>query len=667
MDEKKSQSEYLYDILYTIFKSKYLFLIIFLTTFGGIIFGTYLVTPLWQATARIRVQYNPKQQLTMFETVTTPGAVVSGINPANDVIQLLTSRELAEKVALKFQRDKLWEIRTNAPETTREIIRWHINDFLIGNIVRFLQYLGILTDQPDNYLAMAVEELQEDLEEIDLEEDTTIVMASLWAESPERATAITNYLVELLLEKNREISEAPVNRSISATKEQLSKAERDLGEIQERLRKFKEESKLVLYNEEANILLQRLDKYESELNSMESQMASLKVEKSEDHPAAKSLQARINEYKDIYMPQIKKDLMSLPLKEVEVTKLTQELKVREGLYTTLKQKVLELEVLKNSPLGDVELKVIDPAKVYLYVKPDWPRWVVNIPLGIIGSVITGLFFIFFTEYWNNSFKSVKELEENILTPVLGAIPRFSFFSKKTLLDSLANVTSGNYKRSLPLKLIEQRNIKFIDQYSHVADAILLKSNTSGGNLFLITSPGPGEGKSTVATILGQILSLRNKRVLLIDANLRAPSLEDIMHTNENRGLLDYFAGRSGLEDIIVNAKGMDVIFAGAQSFTKNIDPFEVISSAKMEILLKDVKTKYDFIFIDSPCIKKFKDPLVLSALSDGVILAVEANRTPKRAILMSLDKVKALDGQVKGIILNKRADYVPEVLQNLLF
>jgi tyrosine-protein kinase Etk/Wzc len=640
-------------------------LAIFLITFAGIIFGTYLVTPLWKATAKVRVQYNPKQQLTMFEGITTPGTVVSGINPANDVIQILTSRELAEKVVKKFERDKLWEKRTNAPESTREIIKWYIKDFLIGKPVRFLQGLGILSEEPDNYLAMAVGEFQKDLEDIALEENTTVVNVSVWGESPQIATAMTNTLVQLLLEKNLEASRAPIDEIIKSTQEQLARAKRDLKVAQENLRRFKEESGLILYDEEAAILLQRLDKYEAELNSIKSQVRSLRVEKSAEHPEVKSLLARINEYRNIIIPQIQQDLMNLPLKEVELARLNQELEVREDLYSTLKQKLLELEVLKNSSLGDLELKVIDPARVYSYVHPDWPRWVINIPLGFVGSIFVSLIFVFFVEYWNSSFKSVKELEEDINMPVLSAVPKLGYFKRKKLAYSFMSSKSKNYGSNMPVKQIERKRIGPLDQYDLLADAILLKKKTHNGKRFLITSPGQGEGKSTITTMLGQILTMRGKKVLIIEANLRTPSLERMLKVKGNKGLLEYYIGDSELQDLIVNINGIDVIFAGNLS-AHYVDPFEILTSHKMETLLQDLKTRYDFILIDSPCIKRFKDSLGLTALSDGVILIVEANQTPRRAILMAIEKINTVGGQIKGIILNKQVNYVPQVIQNLI-
>src|SRR3989304_93429 len=105
--EEKKPNEFLYDLLYVLFKRKYLAISLFIFTFVGIVFGTYLVTPIWKATAKVRVQLNPKQQLTMYQGITTPGGEIGGVNPANDIVQILTSRAIAEEVVKKFNREEL--------------------------------------------------------------------------------------------------------------------------------------------------------------------------------------------------------------------------------------------------------------------------------------------------------------------------------------------------------------------------------------------------------------------------------------------------------------------------------------------------------------------------------------------------------------------------------
>ncbi len=659
MDRETTAGEYLYNFLYSLFKRKYMTFAIFLVTFVGMIFGTYLVTSLWKGTTKIRVQYNPKQQLTMFEGITSPGSPVQNINPANDVIQLLMSRELAEDLALKFERDKLWERRTIAPETNKEIVRWYIHEYLIGKPVKLLKSLGILRNDPDNYLAMAVTEIQEDLEDVELEEDTTVINVTVWGENPEIATNMSNYLAKIAIEKNLNSSKKAVNEMLKSTSEQLSIAEKGLKAAQDNLRRFKEKSGLIVYDEEASILLHRMDAYASELKNMESQMTALRIDRRVDHPDVRTLEAKINDYKKVVIPKLERELRALPMKEVDSEKLIWDLKARQDIYTMLKGKILELEALKNSSTAELELTIIDPAKVYSYVKPDWPMWVVNLPLAFLGSIFLGVSFVLFSEYWDSSFKSVKDLEEDGSLHVLGSTPRIGFFKRDAILRSLISENPGKSSSG------PGGGGGPSSAYGHLADAVLLNNGKPSGNVFLVTSPGAGEGKSTASAVLGQMLSKRGKRVLIIEANMRSPSLDKIFGIKAENGLHDFYNGNCDPKSAITSVSGVDVIFSGF-SPSGSVEPFEILASEMTKNLLNYARKNYDMVLIDSPCIKRYKEPLVLASYSDGVILVIEANKTPRRSVLMAVEKIKGAGGHLKGVVLGKQANYVPEIFQSFL-
>jgi Mrp family chromosome partitioning ATPase len=96
------------------------------------------------------------------------------------------------------------------------------------------------------------------------------------------------------------------------------------------------------------------------------------------------------------------------------------------------------------------------------------------------------------------------------------------------------------------------------------------------------------------------------------------------------------------------------------------DFFEMLVSDKMKNILNIVKEKYDFVFIDSPCIKHYNDPLLLSMIADEIILVVEANKTPKRKIIMAINKLERDGGKMIRLLLNKQINYVPEIIQELI-
>ena len=658
----RSRSEAVYQFFYTLFKRKYLAAIIFFSTLLGIVFGTFLVIPLWKASAKVRVQYSPKQQLTMLEGITTPGTVVPGVNPANDVVQILRSRELAEKIVGQFDRDGLWETRRNEPQTRREKLVQFFRDTL--NPFVFLQKLKILPVSKKSYLAMAVKEFQNDLLDVSLEEETTVVTISVWGESPEAATDMCNALVDLMIAKNLEFSLIPVEVAIGSTEKQLAEAERNLKDAQQNLRAFKEKTGFVLYEEEAKILLERLDIYETQRRTMETQLISLRIEKNPDHPEVKSLESSIEQYRQKVIPEIRGALSLLAVQEVEYSKLSQELEAREHLFNLLKEKLLELVVLRDSSVGDLEIKIIDYANVYSFTRADWPKTTVNFVLGLVFSAIVSLFIIFFVEYWTTSYKSVRNLEADVDFPVLGSIPRLKSIDRKRIL------TWAKMPQRIEIRKSDESQRSNPALPTAVADEILMNRDKSDEKVWLVTSPDQGEGKSLTTVLLARALSLRGKKVLIIEANYRFPSLARMLgitkqRRQEMKGLLEVIDGSAEAGEVIVNFNGIDVMAVG-DSYVPNEDVVDSLSSQGFQRLLEGFRKTYDFVLLDTPFIKRFKDTLVLVSKVDSVVLVVEANRTPKRTIHMALTRINDFGGQIKGLVLNKQIDYVPEFIQSLI-
>lgn len=666
-------SEFLYSVLYTLFKRKYLTLLIFFFTFVGIIFGTYLVTPVWLATARVRVQLNPKQQLNMYQGITTPGGEVAGVNPANDVIQILTSRVLAEEIVKKFNREERVKKLAESPVNTRDVIKWNVSNILIGKPIGLLQSLGILKDNPDNYFADAVSEVQDDLEKIELEEDTTIVNVGVYGESFETATDMANTLVALLLQRNMAMSKEPVALMVHSTQKQLEKAESDLRNAEDRLKRFKEKTGVVSYDDEARILIERLNQYETEVRNLESRLVSLQTEKRPDHPEVVKLEAQIKEYNNISIPSIKARLSKFPGQEVELASLNQDIKAKQDLHSMLKSKTLDLEVLKDTSLGAMDLKVIDPAKVYQYVHPDWPRWVINIPLGFIASLMTAIFFTFFIEYWDKSFKFVRELEGRIPLHILGSITYMGYFQRKRILQSLKFKASSSSEimtvkpGSSIKRTFSKRTTGFVNPYDVIANAMFVKNELPLGKVFLFTSPGPREGKSTMLATLAQTLSQRGKKILLIDSNLRSPVMERFFSLKGEKGLYSLYEKGVSPYDVITHINSnIDIVFSGNTNEHK-VDPFDLLCGERFEAFIEQMKPAYDFILLDSPAVRIYKDALAMVPMADGVILVVEANRTQERAILMVKDKIEDMGGNIKGVVLNKQINYIPQPLQAILY
>lgn len=166
---------------------------------------------------------------------------------------------------------------------------------------------------------------------------------------------------------------------------------------------------------------------------------------------------------------------------------------------------------------------------------------------------------------------------------------------------------------------------------------------------LVTSAEPGEGKSTVCGNLAFVLSQGGKKVIIVDCDLRKPSINKKFKLSNNRGLTDFLIGKVKFEDIVNNIQdNLYVITSG----NKATNPAEVVSSVAMEKLIEDLGEKYDYVILDTPPVKRINDGIVLSTKVDGVVYVVRAGQTKQKDILEGYKALEAVKANVIGSVLN---------------
>ncbi|GIW43756.1 MAG: tyrosine protein kinase [Candidatus Binatia bacterium] len=201
-----------------------------------------------------------------------------------------------------------------------------------------------------------------------------------------------------------------------------------------------------------------------------------------------------------------------------------------------------------------------------------------------------------------------------------------------------------------------------EDYQRLRASVLSMTVPAGLHTLLLVSAQHREGTTTVA--LGLALALareRDSRVLLMEANLRSPSLRHLLPVPTSYGLSDYALGRAAPEAIVtrVDEWNLSVIPAGTQ-------PATTVAVEAIETLLARLQPQFDFVVIDGPPVNVYADAAVIGSKVDGVILVFEADRTPvtdAEAAKRQLDRVGA---RILGVVLNRQRSYIPAFLENLL-
>lgn len=168
-------------------------------------------------------------------------------------------------------------------------------------------------------------------------------------------------------------------------------------------------------------------------------------------------------------------------------------------------------------------------------------------------------------------------------------------------------------------------------------------------VIVFTSPGPGEGKTTTCANLGVALAQADKRTLLMDCDLRRPTIHEVFMLRNFRGVADVMGGQSDLEgaarEVLPNLR---VLTAGPLP----PNPAELLGSRRFAELLGRAREEFDYVLLDAPPVEAVSDPLILATQGDGVMVVVDAQKTRKASLRRSMKSLEAVDAKVLGTVMN---------------
>ena len=199
--------------------------------------------------------------------------------------------------------------------------------------------------------------------------------------------------------------------------------------------------------------------------------------------------------------------------------------------------------------------------------------------------------------------------------------------------------------------LEKPQSNISEAYRTIRTGIEFSNLDKDLNIICITSSKKDEGKTTVLSNLGVSFAKIDKKVLLIDADLRNPSISKMFDTSNTQGLMDILLGKRNIQDCVKKTKQENLYILTGGTIPPN--PAEVLSSKKMSEFIESIKYEYDYIFIDSPPVGVVSDASIISAYSDGVIFVVGANEVDSNLAKIAKERLDSVKANIVGVILNK--------------
>jgi succinoglycan biosynthesis transport protein ExoP len=271
------------------------------------------------------------------------------------------------------------------------------------------------------------------------------------------------------------------------------------------------------------------------------------------------------------------------------------------------------------------VEIVDKAVPGL--RPVRPNKPLNIALGIIIGLVVGVGLAFFIEYLDTSVKTIDDVERSLQCPVLGVIPQ-----------------------NVGLLVEEGAESPHAEAYRVLRTNLLFSRKDDKLNTIAVVSAGAGEGKSTTVFNLAAVFAQSGQRTLIVDSDLRRPTLHKMLHVTNNLGLTNYLLKQNTLEEVIQTSKVPTLDFLASGKLPSS--SLGILSSAQMRDLIGELKLRYDFVFFDSPPIMGVSDASILASEVDMTLQVIQYRRYPQPMNIRAKQLVEKVGGNLVGIVLN---------------
>jgi succinoglycan biosynthesis transport protein ExoP len=329
--------------------------------------------------------------------------------------------------------------------------------------------------------------------------------------------------------------------------------------------------------------------------------------------------------------RLETNLIALGTKRVAYSRLSQEADQARNSYVRVLQAAEDLNVAIHNKINN--MNVVDRA--YEPIKPVKPRTLLTLFLGFFGGLAAACGLAFFVNYLDDSIKTQDDVEAYLRLPFLGYVP---------------NIKSNSViERDLQAHVHPQSTAA--EGFRTIRAAVSLMPNADKYHVLVVTSTIPSEGKSLLASNLAIVTAQTGLKTLLVDADLRRPSVHKAFQLHSPIGLSAFLNETVSSMDEIVHTTevpNLDVICAGAIPS----NPSELAGSKRMRQFLQEAKGRYDRVFVDCPPVSAVSDPLVLSAMADGVLFLTKFNKIRREHARKSIQRIQDAGIHLLGVVLN---------------
>ncbi|MEN3970411.1 polysaccharide biosynthesis tyrosine autokinase [Acinetobacter sp. BWR-L5] len=450
-------------------------------------------------------------------------------------------------------------------------------------------------------------------------------------------TQVLNAILVSYSQQNIERRSAETAQTLKFLDEQLPELKQQLDVAEREFNKFRQQYNTVDVTKESELFLTQSVTLETQKAQLEQQVAEAGAKYTSEHPVMQQMNAQLGAINK-KIGELNATLKELPDLQRRYLQLYREVEVKQQLYTALLNSYQQLRIAKAGEIGNV--RIVDTAVEP--IEPIAPKKLQILILSIFLGGFLGTLLALLRNMMRSGIKDSAQIENELDLPVYATVPR------SPVQESRINILKK--KKNIPILAVKNSDDIAIESLRSMRTAIHFALSSARNNLITISGPAPEVGKSFISTNLATILAQSDKRVLIIDADLRRGYLHKYFNLDTQPGLTELLNGQQSLETVIRHTEvpGLSVISRGKSP----ANPSELLSSNQFKNLLEQMSEKFDHVIIDTPPVLAVTDGIIISQYTGVNLVIARYAKTQMKELELTLNRFEQAGVKVNGFILN---------------
>ena len=466
---------------------------------------------------------------------------------------------------------------------------------------------------------------------------TGVLGLNYQGQDKEHITKVLNAILAAYSHQNIERRSAESAQTLKFLDEQLPELKQQLDVAEREFNKFRQEFNTVDVTKESELYLTQSVTLETQKAELEQKVAEASAKYTSEHPVMQQMNAQLGAINS-KIGELNTTLKKLPDLQRRYLQLYREVEVKQQLYTALLNSYQQLRIAKAGEIGNV--RIVDTAVEP--IEPIAPKKLQILILSIFLGGFLGTLLALLRNMLRSGIKDSSEIENTLDLPVYATVPRSPVQESRIKLLKK--------KKTIPVLAVKNSDDIAIESLRSMRTAIHFALTSAKNNLIMISGPAPEVGKSFISTNLATILAQSDKRVLIIDADLRRGYLNKYFNHDNQPGLSEYLNGQRDLDSIIKTTEipNLSVITRGKSPS----NPSELLSSGKFKEFLDLISPMFDHVIIDTPPVLAVTDGIIISQFAGVNLVIARYAKTQLKELELTVNRFEQVGVKVNGIILN---------------